>query len=914
MRSHWSISSKPPECGPSFGLSVGKLGAPNRSPKNHPHTVGDRPPWKRARVATRASIFATAMLTSVIVAGRVDAFRVIDRDRAVACQRVDEGLGLGCGAVEPGVVSVSYAARLSSTTIRYWIDARSMPAALQLDEVRVAVREAASGWEKVDGLDTSIRFIEDDEPDPLLKRDDGVVVIHWGDINSDDVATTSVSMVTTTGEWVSGADIRLDAQLEWTTTKRERSARRYLQSVLAHEFGHVLGLDHSRNAAAMMCTEVAEPCQKQRQRAVSLAGDDVNGIRYLYGSNASPDIAGVNPEQAVVSPGEVVEIIVNATDGEGDELRYEWDKSGGTFERCTRTNNRCVWRAPAKHEKHVVVVGVRDVQHRFYQYKVVDLVVGSPTATLSVQLASNPSQGRAPLTIGLTATVAGTAKGKINYAFYCRRADAGTDIDPSWDKFVRVSHETLTATNACTYSVPGTYTAKVVVERGKALRAEAQTTIVIRGCGNSIREDGEQCDGSDDIACPGLCATNCICLPTPSPTHSPTMSPTPSPTSTPHPTPSAPPGPPWPMFGRDRRHTGASAAIGPQFNTVRWSFPTGGAVRGSPVIGHANVIYFSSADGRLYALNPDGTLFWQWNFGMPVEHAAAIGSDGTVYVPVGGTLHSFSATGELRWSFTPALQFGTGAQNFSGPMVIDSNGALFGVVVRFDGVTVRGYLLAINDNGGSATELWRIGNTFSHAAGVAPDGRIYAVKNRHLTAVGADGTAATDLDDNGPLTVLPVIDGEGSAYIGSGFFSGVQFGGFYKVVRADGTTKWGGSGHIVAFRGTGAKVSALAFGRIHFVASNSLVARDAETGASIWSFPLSLNNSNVFEGGASPAVDVEGSVYVGSSVGVMYGISASGIERWRYPTGGAINTQPAIASDGTLYVGSDDGTLYAFGE
>ena len=35
------------------------------------------------------------------------------------------------------------------------------------------------------------------------------------------------------------------------------------------------------------------------------------------------------------------------------------------------------------------------------------------------------------------------------------------------------------------------------------------------------------------------------------------------------------------------------------------------------------------------------------------------------------------------------------------------------------------------------------------------------------------------------------------------------------------------------------------------------------------------------------------------------------VARWRFETGGDVDSSPAIGADGTVYVGSDDGNLYA---
>jgi len=41
------------------------------------------------------------------------------------------------------------------------------------------------------------------------------------------------------------------------------------------------------------------------------------------------------------------------------------------------------------------------------------------------------------------------------------------------------------------------------------------------GCGNNIKENGEECDGTDDSACPGECLSNCTCYEEPEPPPSP---------------------------------------------------------------------------------------------------------------------------------------------------------------------------------------------------------------------------------------------------------------------------------------------------------------------------------------------------------------------------------------------------------
>ena len=84
--------------------------------------------------------------------------------------------------------------------------------------------------------------------------------------------------------------------------------------------------------------------------------------------------------------------------------------------------------------------------------------------TLNVSLSVLPSAGSRPLNSTLTATVAGTAVGTINYTFYCDRNDNDTNITAGWDgKYDGQAANTKSHT--CAYSSIGAFSPKVIVER-----------------------------------------------------------------------------------------------------------------------------------------------------------------------------------------------------------------------------------------------------------------------------------------------------------------------------------------------------------------------------------------------------------------------------------------------------------------
>ncbi len=73
-----------------------------------------------------------------------------------------------------------------------------------------------------------------------------------------------------------------------------------------------------------------------------------------------------------------------------------------------------------------------------------------------------------------------------------------------------------------------------------------------------------------------------------------------------------------------------------------------------------------------------------------------------------------------------------------------------------------------------------------------------------------------------------------------------------------------------------------------------------------WTFNDSLNESS-----CSPAIGVDGMIYIGGIDGRLYAVDPTGAVRWSYLTEAPIESSPAIGADGTVYFGSDDNNLYA---
>ncbi len=83
-----------------------------------------------------------------------------------------------------------------------------------------------------------------------------------------------------------------------------------------------------------------------------------------------------------------------------------------------------------------------------------------------------------------------------------------------------------------------------------------------------------------------------------------------------------------------------------------WSFPTRDHIYGSAAMAADGTIFIGSADGTLYALNPDGTQKWAFDTLDPIRSSPAIDGAGNVYFGAGdGRLYCLAPDGSRRWSY-----------------------------------------------------------------------------------------------------------------------------------------------------------------------------------------------------------------------------------------------------------------------
>ncbi len=80
----------------------------------------------------------------------------------------------------------------------------------------------------------------------------------------------------------------------------------------------------------------------------------------------------------------------------------------------------------------------------------------------------------------------------------------------------------------------------------------------------------------------------------------------------------------------------------------------------------------------------------------------------------------------------------------------------------------------------------------------------------------------------------------------------------------------------------------------------------SNTGTVKWKF-----QTDNFGIDSSPAIDENGTIYIGSNEGYLHAINSNGTEKWRFNCNDWVASSAAIAEDGTIYVGSEDHHFYA---
>lgn len=157
-----------------------------------------------------------------------------------------------------------------------WVDEQ----APGLPSLEAAIDGAFEAWASVDGSQIEI-LPQGGTATPQIALDDTHTVFFEHDWPvGDEALAVATSWADAEGNVVA-YDIRINATVPWSTTGAPAAFD--LQAAVAHEVGHVLGLEHSETADATMYASHAMG-EDWRQR---LHEDDREAVRFLYGGDPS---------------------------------------------------------------------------------------------------------------------------------------------------------------------------------------------------------------------------------------------------------------------------------------------------------------------------------------------------------------------------------------------------------------------------------------------------------------------------------------------------------------------------------------------------------------------------------------------------------------------------------------------------
>jgi outer membrane protein assembly factor BamB len=327
----------------------------------------------------------------------------------------------------------------------------------------------------------------------------------------------------------------------------------------------------------------------------------------------------------------------------------------------------------------------------------------------------------------------------------------------------------------------------------------------------------------------------------------------------------------WKSLAGDFHRTGLSDSNGPRFGCVKWKFETDDAVPTSVTVGPDGRVHVACEDGKLYALDADGTPLWSYDANSPLVSSPTIGPDGTVYVgSASAKLYVIDANGNLRWTHT------TGGPVHSSPAVSPDGNDIY--LCSEDGL-----LYALGRDG---SELW----TFAtKGPGSVPAGSIFA---------------------------SPAIGADGSVYVG-----GLYDPNLYALDPNDGAVKWS-----CRFNSGGWPFASPVLapdGAIYqtLLYDANLYAIDPNDGAVIWKTNLADPSGGWFDpnytqdyghadGWSEPAVGPDGIIYVSFDDPYLRAVDPNGAIKWVTRLGDLGGFTLTVGDDGLVYAACDDGALY----
>jgi outer membrane protein assembly factor BamB len=323
---------------------------------------------------------------------------------------------------------------------------------------------------------------------------------------------------------------------------------------------------------------------------------------------------------------------------------------------------------------------------------------------------------------------------------------------------------------------------------------------------------------------------------------------------------------------------------------LRWEFSTLGEIWGSAAALPNGNLVFGNQNNKVIAVSPSGAQVWSFNANGGIISSPTVDpATGVTYIGANdGTVHAINQNGGSVWAAKPA------------DSPVSGDVAAHGDRLYFASYT--GKIFAINkSNGGNAWSYNLPDNTTAGPA-VGPDATVYqGCHDGQLYAV-KDGSLQWSFPTPEEVWSTPIVGPDGRIYFGSndGWLYALNSAGIAVWQRELKGEIWG---RATLAHDAAVLYAASTFKRVYKI--------DAVTGALLWERDLNMGLTY-----STPVVDIDGTVYVGTTKGLADTAQlvaldgATGVPRFQYAVDDTIHASILVAGN-RLYFGSTDRNFYS---